>query len=155
MRADEASGDWQWWKAITTSKAEKTRGGNSVSQVRWCLSYAQKLYSWRDRVTARDKASKQGGGTKKYPYPSALLLFSLPQVPPVGWPSCTSSQPESLADAVTRGQFLGLRIGQGGRRMEEAKVEEPAQCDLNKAQWRHCLSPFWLLAEMTLLSLIM
>lgn len=82
---------------------------------------------------------KAGRKKKKYAYPSALLLFSLPQVylllaePAV-------HQARQRGDAVTKGQFLGLGTGQGGRRMEETKMDKPVQCDLNSAQGGPCPS---------------
>lgn len=57
MSAGAASRAWQRCKAMPTSKAGKTRGGINLSWVQCCRSCAQKLCSWMDRVTARDKAS--------------------------------------------------------------------------------------------------
>ena len=136
MRADEGSRGWQWWRAVTTSKAEKTGGRNNLWQVQWCLSCA--VFMKRQSYIQR-QGIEAGRKKKKYAYPSALLLFSLPQVYLL-LAEPTVHQARQRGGAVTKGQFLGLGIGQGGRRTEETKMDKPVQCDLNSAQGGPCPS---------------
>ena len=72
------------------------------------------LNSWGDKATLRDRHQSREGEIRNMPNPLPPTIFPPTGRPRIGWASCASSRTERLGDRVTKGQFLGLGIWQGG-----------------------------------------
>lgn len=101
-------------------------------------------YIQRQGIEAGRKKKKYAYPLPSYYFPSQVyLLLAEPTV----------HQARQRGDAVTKGQFLGLGIGQEGgeRRRQRWTSQYNAISTVHREVHVHlCWSPFWLLAEMTL-----
>lgn len=155
MKTGETSRNYLWWEAITTSRTEGTTGVKYIPSPVKSELCSEAIFMEGQNYSQDIKAGKEERR-------NILIFLPLPcsfssyEYPLLAGPNCRSSQPGSLGDAVTSGQFLWHRTGQ---RREENWEDQPSGLNHPPTMYREfsvhfCLSTFWLLLEITLFFLL-